>query len=193
MPRLTSLSFKHKGNRYTFEFDLDDAAIMKNKIAVDVVSKVTDGKGQESAKTLTVQLDFENSVVEVLDGDRVLKRFDLGVLRKKLQDWDEYGPLSKGAADEFGDQVNASLGNAVEELISSIPVPDPIFGCLIKAGVSATIGQTITCYNRISGQRIEGAIRHTRALVGCLMQNAGGIFTRAVWRTLKCMGAGGFA
>lgn len=187
MPRLTSLSFTHKGNRYRLEFDLDDAAIMANQIAVDVTAKVTDANGREFAKTLTVALDFDKLEGQVLDGDKLLKKFDLGVLYKKLPDWDEYGPNNDDAVDEFGEQVNDSLGDIVEEAISSIPVPDPIFGCLIKAGISATIGQAITCHGRINSQRIEGLIRRTRAIAGCLIQNAGGIFTRAVWRAAKCI------
>jgi hypothetical protein len=77
----------------------------------------------------------------------------------------------------------------VEEIIAAIPVPDPILGCMLKAGVSATIGQAVTCNQHA---RRDGFRQRVREIAACLIDNAGGIFSRAAWRLSRCIATMGF-
>jgi hypothetical protein len=47
MPRLTELKFRHNLNNYLLEFDLDDKAIMEDRISVDILARVVNPYGQE--------------------------------------------------------------------------------------------------------------------------------------------------
>ena len=195
MPRLTELKFKHNLNNYLLEFDLDDKAIMEDRISVDILARVVNPYGQEFRVALTVEIDYREFLVTVKNGDHILFRRSFHDLRALLPEWDECGPdgppedVYFDALDTLGEVVNENIGGVVEEIIAAIPVPDPILGCMLKAGVSATIGQAVTCNQHA---RREGFRQRIREIAACLIDNAGGIFSRAAWRLSRCIATLGF-
>ena len=94
----------------------------------------------------------------------------------------EHGDALGQAAQDLLD--GAGLDEAIEAAIQAMPVPEPAFGCLIKAGVSTTVGQLIRCHNR--HRRIEQRRNRAWQIVTCLGVNAPGMTIRAALRTLGC-------
>ena len=78
----------------------------------------------------------------------------------------------------------AGLDQAIETAIQSLPVPEPAFGCVIKAGISTTVGQMIRCHNR--HRMIEQRRSRAWEIVKCLGINAPGMTIKAALRTLGC-------
>jgi hypothetical protein len=88
-------------------------------------------------------------------------------------------------ADDVAALVEEGIGRRVANLVDLMPVPDPILGCALKAGISSVIGQTLTCNEMVGG---DGSRRQrTWRIVRCLHDHIGGLITRTLWRAARCM------
>jgi hypothetical protein len=94
------------------------------------------------------------------------------------------------------EMVRLSLADLIDEsqIIDKIPgwiygAGDPILGCLIRAGLSAVVGQIIRCTRKTRdlcwySERIRG--------IGlCLRSSAGRMTTRMVLRAVRCIALAG--
>jgi hypothetical protein len=123
----------------------------------------------------------------------------------KRRDWDEPRSLTVSVGlinrDNGGPDMVFNVGGKEifgvpladlfdeSQIIDRIPAwvyggGDPLTGCLIRAGLSAVIGQLIRCKN---DTRDEPWYRDRVIAIGsCLRAHVGRIGARAAWRAAKC-------
>ena len=164
MARITDLRFDVGGTNYAISIDFDDAALVEDTIAFDVVARKQVGK--ELAQSVHARVEIrpaEDTIVVSVAGQEVFK------------------------VDTFGH------GEApVEKLIEAIPaglLGDPITACAIKGGVSAIIGQAIECCRSLEADK---RWRLVQEFLRCMAQNFGHISKTAMYRAFKCILRGGF-
>ena len=183
MPKISShrITSTSRGYEYELDLDLKDAAIIENKVAFDVTAKRRPiGSGDWEKETVTVSFDFEEHVAHVSVYGETIGTIDLAGIDIAFE-----APL-----DEAWIQiVSAYQGRSVETAIQMIPT-DPIFGCLVKAGISTTVGQSIKWYNKTAS--IRPYFKRIRETIKCLGANAGRIIITATGRTFLCMVTMGF-
>jgi len=147
-------SFTFDGTTYSLDLDFDDAALMDNKMAVELTAlRRKDGR--------------EDSV-------RV---------RVEILPWDNIGRIEAPGIGSIEFQLT-DHGGAIEQFIQRIPVPDPILGCALKAGISALIGQAIACRREVES---TGLWKKMEAFVACMRRHLGNISRTALRRAFGCM------
>lgn len=183
MPKITSHRISKDDFEYELDIDFKDAAIMENEISFDISArkrKVGFTDWEEVA--LNLRFDFEAMEAIVTFEDHEIGRIDLSRIDLPGQAF----------AEQAWDAIsNAYSGSPIEETIQAIPT-DPIFGCLIKAGVSTTVGQTMSCYNE-SYDAEGGLPARIRQTIICLGQNSIWMILTASTRTLRCIMMAGLA
>ena len=75
--------------------------------------------------------------------------------------------------------------DAIEQAIDAFPAIDPMLGCLIKSGVSATVGQIVRC-NNIGAPHRDGINERIHKIFGCLKENIGPVARRAAAKAMWC-------
>ncbi|MCH8805115.1 MAG: hypothetical protein IH986_03395 [Planctomycetes bacterium] len=192
MAPITTISFTRDGRRYNVGVDLDDRAIMDGKLALQVSAKVTDSEGHSFEEFVTLELDLEKGMGKIFrkSADDPWCVFPLPNVGDIInQDGVEAPPGMETGDPEEGDAianfVEERIGERVCELIGLWPVPDPILGCALKAGISSALGQTLTCNKIVSSEGT--APQRVWRVVRCLRDHVGGIFTCTLWRTGRCI------
>lgn len=183
MASLGSHSFRdNDGNIYSLELDFDDNAITKDMVAVTIKGKKDFANGAPSISVdFTVALEIgETRRIIIRHGDLDIAMIDLPT---ELQPDDV---VAEGIADLAWDVFSSLVAKAefVEEFIDRIPSGDPILGCLIKAGISTTVGQLLKCYREFRDLSEWRAI--ARGVLRCLGANSARMVATAIWRTGKC-------
>lgn len=176
MPKIASHRITSGDHEYELDIDLKDAAIMQNRVEFEVAARRRhlreDAWEQES---VTLRFDFEERVAQVLYRGEEIGRIDLS--RIDL-------PEDMPAEAAWSMIADAWDGSPIEQMIQMIP-GDPVVGCLLKAGISTTVGQTIRCYGQAAGARsFRERIKET---LRCLGQNTIRMILTATARTLRCM------
>lgn len=82
------------------------------------------------------------------------------------------------------------IGRALETIPSFVYGGDPILGCLIRAGCSATVGQIVICKDETV--QVTQAWDRALAIGRCLRQNIPDMLTRAMLRAVRCIFRAGF-
>lgn len=160
MARITDLKFEVGGAIYTVSIDFDDAALVGNAIAFDLVASRQVGKSPALSVDARVEIQPANDTIVVsIAGVEVF------------------------SVDTFG------RGQApLEELIEAIPanlLGDPITACAIKAGISAIIGQAVRCCRSLEN---DLRWRVFPEFLNCMAHNFGNISKTAMFRMFKCIG-----
>lgn len=178
MPKMTGYRIKRGDSEYEIDIDFKDAAIMEEQIEFEITARsrsLPDGDWLESSAS--VRMVFEEfgpvALVQIGDSEEIrinLAQVDMGLYTSFEEAWQKV--------------LDACDGNALEQAIQAIP-GDPVLGCLIKAGISTTVGQTMRCYNECSG--VEALRRRIRATIKCLGDNFVGMIFTATTRAFKCM------
>lgn len=189
MATLTTIRFARENTFYELTINFDDEDIVEDLIAFDVIAKVSDERGNSHSETLRVELNLHEFSGRILLGDRELHKFSFGDINVRMdgQTGDETIPGIDGdgeLTDNVYDNIQYGIGDAVGEIINAMPVPDPFFGCLIKASISSIVGQVITC-NELRGN--YGTGKRYRQILRCLGQHLKGIAFRTLWRAARCM------
>lgn len=189
MAPIKTITFTRDGKRYDVQISLDDQAIMNDRLTFEVSAKVTPPDGPPFEKALALELDLVNRRGAILDGDERLHEFEFSDVDVRMSDGVETpGGMNKDSGlgtDAVGDFVGESIGRQIEAIIEAMPVPDPILGCALKAGISSTLGQALTC-NEMVGP--DGPMRRRLwAIARCMADHGGGLLTRTLWRGLRCM------
>jgi len=199
MPRLTGVSFTRDELRYDLDIEFDDEAIMDATLAFEVTARVTNPEGQSEEASLRLELDMDNQIGRILHEDDVWHTFMFNAA-EAIQDNEgaEQPPglvgdvQNDGGGDALSEFVEAGIGSHVEALLEAMPAGDPIFGCLLKAGVSSTLGQALICNEQTRQLNVATIVERLRRILGCMGDRAGKIVTRAMWRTFRCMARLGF-
>jgi hypothetical protein len=189
--KLSEISFTAGDRRYELTLGVDVGALQQSELHLDVTATVS-GEGVEPfEETLTVEIRPLERRGRVLAGDRVIHEFDYAQFDVRINQGAESPPGMEydyddgPQIDKVAEAVESGLGDYVAGLIDAMPVPDPIFGCLLKAGISSTIGQAIACTEVVG---LEGAVRQVVwRLARCMRDHIGGILTRTLWRTARCI------
>jgi hypothetical protein len=189
MSTLTTIRFSREKTIYEVDIDYDENAIIEELIAFDVIARVTDNEGISYSETLRVEINLNELSGRILLGDRELHKFSFGDVNVRMdgQTGDETISGIDGdgeLADNVYDNIQDGVGEAVGEIINAMPIPDPFFGCLIKASISSIVGQVITC-NELRGNYGTGKIY--RQILRCLGKHVKGIAFRTLWRAARCM------
>ena len=188
-----------RGNRYTLRLDVEvHSAILNDghvETSVVAIRHVEDGEDIELTARIRLE-SFERRIAIILPEQEPIY-IDIEAFEALHERGEpEIEPLGDGESGDAVDQAardlldSAGLDEAIETAIQGMPVPEPAFGCLIKAGISTTVGQLIRCHNR----HRTIAQRGTRAwqIVKCLGVNAPGMKIKAALRTLGCWLSLGF-
>ena len=168
MPKLINLGFEREEHEYELGLDWDDGAFVERQVKIDVTARRRH-KNEEQWQEYSVSLSLE-------DDDE-----QGPVIRVKSQDYDEKFPLN-GLLEE-------------SQLIDLLPAHvfaggEPVTGCLIRSGISATVGQIISCRNETAG--IEWFRARARAMFSCLRENIPNMTGRMALRAAVCIARGGF-
>lgn len=182
-----------RGNRYTLRLDVDvhSAILNDGNVETSVVAiRHVDG-GEDIELTALVRLEsFERRLAIILPEQAPihldLESFE-GLPAREDSEVGPHDDIEQGdAIDQAARDLldAAGLDQAIETAIQSLPVPEPAFGCVIKAGISTTVGQMIRCHNR--HRMIEQRRSRAWEIVKCLGINAPGMTIKAALRTLGC-------
>ncbi len=184
MARILSREFDDwNDRRYRVEINLDEEGFdpLQSQYVIEVDATVHDpATGINDTVGGTVTIDVERNLVIV----------KIGELEREFPLVDRYDPR---LAEDDGDvrdesDVPDGLPGFMEEAIQSLPIPvDPLLGCVLKSGISATVGQVIRCNNEYVLLKKDHTMRERLTLMfECLRENSGKIMRRAFFRTLKC-------
>ena len=155
---------------------------MNNNISFDISAhKSISNENNWESISVTLNFELENNRVVVVFQDEQIAQIDL----THINDFVEQG------MEQAWEQIQGAVDNgALDALFMAIPAGDPVFGCLLKAGISTTIGHTISCWNTTNGLgSLSGRIRKT---IRCLGFNLLNILNSATRRALECMMRLGF-
>ena len=191
MPSLKKITFRNEaGNEYEIELSLNDAAIMDDHVDIDIHGRQRRSPEEEwTEESFTARFDYRNAQLLVLyRGERigVIDLNDADILENAV------------AAEEDGDEGSWEVisnwlednGESVEHVIDHIPAIDPVFGCLIRAGLSTTIGQFISCYPQVR-RASETRWQWIANMLRCLGVNSFVMMAKFTKRTIRCaLGAG---
>ncbi|MCR9194105.1 MAG: hypothetical protein NXH88_05185 [Hyphomonas sp.] len=114
---------------------------------------------------------------------------DLGrVEAETVREYEDYAEDNYTFEEHFRkilpDDTSASeLSGAIEELIQGFPT-EPGIGCLIKAGLSTSVGQLIECHHETRDWPL--VTPKVRAMLRCLQVNVMAMGVRAFGRTVRC-------
>jgi hypothetical protein len=176
MPKITSHRITSGDYEYELDIDLKDAAIMQNQAEFEVAARRRHRREREwQEESVTLRFDLAEGVAQVLYRDEEVGRIDLSQI-----------DIPEDTPAEIAWEMIAEAweGSLIEEVIQSIPT-DPVVGCLLKAGISTTVGQTIRCYRQaVDVPSLSGRIRQTLL---CLGDNTLRMIMTATARTLRCV------
>ena len=194
MATLTTMRFTQGDISYEVNIDFDDEGIVENLLAFDVIAKLIDKKGHSYSATLRIAINLDEFSGRIFLGEKELHKFSFGDMNVRMDGHtrDEIIPGLDGDGkfvDSVYDNIQEGIGNAVAEIIDGMPVPDPVFGCLIKASISSIVGQVITC-NELRGNYGKG--KRYRQILRCLGEHTKGIAFRSIYRAARCMIRFGF-
>lgn len=156
-------SFTIGESTYKLDLAFDDAAIMEKSVAFDV--------------TVT-RFSIEDGYA---GGTEI-------VAKVEIFPWENAGTISVAGMEIYRFDLVDRGDAGLERFLQSIPVPDPILGCALKAGVSSLIGQAIKCRTEMERAGFWGRISE---FAGCMRNHFGAIGRTALRRTFGCMISGG--
>lgn len=187
---LKSLRFRDPktGNECGIELNIDTLSVLNEQLQIEVYGWHTNYKDKKRTE--------EIYMVEYLASeDRILvKRNNEVVARINLETSTDY-KRTNNLPDNFEnldgpkafDAVCGIMDNSsdIVGLINNIPAVDPIFGCILKSGISTTIGQIVKCHKNVSkGASVRKKISD---ILKCLGANKMSMLAKFTTRALKCM------
>jgi hypothetical protein len=189
MAELGTKRFKDEdGNIFEINLSLNDAAVMDDNLEMIVT-----GSYREAGADIPVKAEF---LIRLNPAENALEIYFENEARASidLADLFDFDP------DEFenleGEEAWATIvgimkdgGEALSAVIDSIPVPEPVFGCLLRAGISTATGQIVSCY--MAFRQVENIRSRVAHVLRCLSVNSLVMLSKFTWRTFKCALGGG--
>ncbi|MEO1139306.1 MAG: hypothetical protein AAFW87_07610 [Pseudomonadota bacterium] len=199
MPTIVSQTVIENGIEYVFELEVKEiaASILKRvdgmeSFQIGLVAKsravTVPDQPPEPWTPIAAEIDFrftdrQAEAVVSIEGDEVA-RIPLHKL-KLAEETDE---------DEVAALIDAFFAKedltGFDTVIQAIPT-DPVLGCILKSGISASIRQVTLCYD--ANKREETVLAVAAATLKCVGTNAGLVMMRMTGRTFRCAMFGGWA
>jgi hypothetical protein len=176
---LGELTFRFRDNLYAIGLDWDDGPFEEGKaIVIGVVATrapVNNPKEREELRaTISVESGHDDPDL-VHPGVLVVTVAEQEVFRK---------PLS----ELFGEE--STIGAVLEFIPAHLFGGDPVVGCLVRSGISATVGEIVSCKNATSEEKWYR--RRLSAMGRCLKAGAGSMLLKTGARALRCVARAGF-
>jgi hypothetical protein len=167
VPELTTVRFPHQGIGYELKISWDDEALVNGAVAFGITAArfpldAVDRR-EEVKASVSIQREGEDPILVIRVGEWSAPPLRLREL---------------------------SAGTVVEEFIEAIPAMDPIVGCLVRSGISATAGQLIHCKNE--SEDAPWFQQRARAIGRCLREHVYDIGFRTAFRAGRCIARLGF-
>ena len=178
MPDIVGFRVERPPNRYGLDLSWNDAAFVDGTTEFAInVSRVNMGN-DEDRHEVSARVSIEPGENE--ESAAVLKI--VVIYQDQEIEWST--PLD----------LYFSEDEVVAQVIEMVPTMflggDPITGCLIRSGLSATIGQLLTCKNHTVDERWLWP--RSRAISRCLRNHGPDIAATAIGRALRCTLRAGF-
>jgi len=168
MTRITGISVRQDGLEYSLSLLWDDEAFVEGAIKFDLETRIgdVDGDGSEIKGTASV-------LIETHDAD------------------EPHLVVMIGDKRAFDAPISSIIGETT--VIDSIPrelfgLGDPVVGCLLRAGIAATVGQIIECKDKTAGH--EWTLPRLKAIGRCLVESGAKLAGRALLRAGFCIVTG---
>ena len=193
-------SFQHPTNECTYSFEIifPDASgvnILDRQFSLDIVAEKYDPAGRRTEKidaTITLEhrlppQDVPHGLFAIID----CKGHEFVI--QLSEEWSSDLPFEPNENSPsvdwkaFIDEEDA-FANGLEAFLNGVPVPEPALGCVLKAGISSVVGQTIRCNNKWVQTRDEARVSRLRSIKNCLWESAGKLVGKAATRTMICWG-----
>lgn len=196
MARYLSPRFEYQDHVYQFEFGIDQIAALRENLTIEITARsysIKDERAEAVTVSLTLDIGRGDIVIEV-EGEEV-GRVSLNELPVAQADAADIENAEDAARDAWAVLVEYMFGDdgpatGFETVMAHIPVTDPFLGCLLKGVISASVGQTIRCYQRLTPAE-ESLRQKLQFIAKCLGNKVWGIFGRAAYRSARCMASGG--
>ena len=152
MPSIQHITIQGEdGFDYALALDFDDSAIMEDSFRMVVRALKFEAGDRSSDRRPIATLKASVSInpfegcAEITLGENT---YSVDLASAPLPPPEAINldrPYLNSIAEPVGDSVRY-LGHAIENLVDALPSPDPFMGCMIKGGLSASIGQAVECY-----------------------------------------------
>lgn len=191
MADLGTKSFRDEsGNIYEVNLSLNDTAAIEDNLEMIVTGSYREAGADIPMKAeFLIRLNPSEDTLEIYfeNERRAVIHFS------ELDDFDpdEFENLEMEEAWATIAAVLEDGGDALSAIIDSIPVPDPVFGCLLRAGISTATGQIVSCY--MAFRQVENIRQRIAHVLRCLSVNSLVMLSKFTWRTFKCALSGGLA
>jgi len=167
---ITTFSYSYGKNRYNLSFAWDDKALEDGVIAFPITAWITSSDGSEKiGDPLSAKVGVDQNT-GMLFIDVKKRRFEI--------------PLK----DVFHEDT--VVGQAIEKVHASFIGVDPVTGCLIRAGLSTSVGQIIKCKDETATEK--WTLERVHAIGGCLKKNIPKMLMRTAFRAAACVFKAGF-
>lgn len=174
MSKIFQTNIRNSDRNYLFTLDWDDRSFVQGHIRFKIL------------------IDYWNIDSEHKSEDRESFQFEVSIESDK----EEKKPLliirakDKKIIDLPLDDIFSA-----DDVIEKIPSwvyggGDPVSGCLIRSGLSVTIGQLVDCKNATADK--NWFWERTKSMGRCLKQKFPDMCSRLAWRVTKCMLKVGF-
>jgi len=182
MALIRSQTFTKGQEEFQIDLDFKDELLMEEQLAVSVIGKrrgIGDNVWQKVE--LTLSLDMVQGCVVLSNEEGAIGRIGFNADIPSDMDPDCDSEAINANFEGFGDYQGLNL----EDAILAIPAVDPVFGCLLKAGVSATAGELIRCER--SHRDIQELRDKLKAILFCMVDGSMSILWVATVRAFKCL------
>jgi hypothetical protein len=170
------------GDICSLELNFNAFALLDEKIEFEIKGNYYSADENISKEVLfLVQYDDEQNCIKIKYNATTIARINLNDNISITNNFDDLD-----AQDAF-DEIYALMddSSAIESVINDLPAVDPIFGCIIKSGLSTTIGQIIKCNKQVP--KDSNFRKKLRPILDCLGKNKYTMLSKFTLRTLKCM------
>ena len=188
-----------QGNEYVIGLSLNDAAITKELLEIEVSGEYRKrGSRRWLHVVFTVQYNpAKNIIIIIYENETIgsieLREFNEGFSEylDELEGSKAWEEICNYVVPSKTDQVEeVAEDNSIETFIDGIPAAEPVFGCLIKAGLSTTIGQIIRCNAELNSSVKEeepiGRRKRIWLILRCLGVHTLSMSSKFVWRSVRC-------
>ena len=169
MSRLYKVGFERDGETYELAIAWDDAAFADGVVAIDVTASRAKSEHPEDRDELNVTTAVET------DGE------ERPILAIKFQG----ETVASIPLDELFDE-----SQLIDRIPSFVFGGDPMLGCLVRSGLSASIGQIISCRNETAG--VEWVRPRMSEIARCVRGNVPNLCATAAFRAARCSLSLGF-
>ncbi len=176
---LGELTIRFKDNLYTIGLDWDDGTFEEGKaIVIRVVATSAPVENPKERRELEATISVESG-----HDDPDLSHPGVLVVRIGKEEI-----FRRPLSELFGEE--STVGTVLEFIPAHLFGGDPVIGCLVRSGITATVGQIVSCKNATSEAKWYRP--RLSAMGKCLKAGAGSMLLKTGARALRCVARAGF-